>query len=59
MRWLSSGALFNSMTLRENVALPLEEHTDLPRQTVDIMVKIKLELVGLAACADQPTAPVV
>jgi phospholipid/cholesterol/gamma-HCH transport system ATP-binding protein len=42
-----SGALFNSMTLRENVALPLSEHTDLPAETIDIMVKIKLELVGL------------
>lgn len=42
-----SGALFQSMTLRENVALPLEEHTDLPPETIDIMVTIKLELVGL------------
>lgn len=42
-----SGALFNSMTVAENVALPLREHTDLPDETVDIMVKIKLELVGL------------
>lgn len=42
-----SGALFNSMNLRENVALPLIEHTDLPAATIDIMVKIKLELVGL------------
>jgi phospholipid/cholesterol/gamma-HCH transport system ATP-binding protein len=48
-----SGALFNSMTLRENVALPLEEHTTLPRQTIDIMVKIKLELVGLREHADK------
>ncbi len=42
-----SGALFNSMTLRENVALPLQEHTDLPGDVIDIMVKIKLEMVGL------------
>ncbi len=42
-----SGALFNSMNLRENVALPLQEHTQLDASTVDIMVKIKLELVGL------------
>ncbi len=48
-----SGALFNSMTLRQNVALPLEEHTLLPRQTIDIMVKIKLELVGLREHADK------
>ncbi len=42
-----SGALFNSMTVAENVALPLREHTDLPEETIDIIVKIKLELVGL------------
>jgi len=42
-----SGALFQSMNLRENVALPLEEHTSLDAATIDIMVKIKLELVGL------------
>ncbi len=42
-----SGALFNSMTLRENIALPLEEHTDLTPDVIDIMVTIKLELVGL------------
>jgi len=48
-----SGALFNSMTLRENVALPLEEHTDLPRNVIDIMVKIKLEMVGLREHAEK------
>lgn len=53
-----SGALFNSMTLRENVALMLEEHTDLPPQTVDIMVKIKLELVGLREHADKYPAQI-
>lgn len=42
-----SGALFQSMTLAENVALPLEEHTELDRSIIDIQVKIKLELVGL------------
>ncbi len=42
-----SGALFQSMTIAENVALPLQEHTDLDSATIDIMVKIKLELVGL------------
>lgn len=42
-----SGALYNSMTVAENVALPLREHTDLPEETIEIMVKIKLELVGL------------
>jgi len=42
-----SGALFNSMTVGENVALPLREHTDLDADTIDIIVRIKLELVGL------------
>src|SRR6476619_1265220 len=48
-----SGALFNSMTVADNVALPLREHTDLPEETIDIMVKIKLELVGLREHADK------
>ena len=42
-----SGALFQSMTLAENVALPLQEHTDLDPNIIEIQVKIKLELVGL------------
>jgi len=51
-----SGALFNSMTVAENVALPLREHTDLPEETIEIMVKIKLELVGLREHADKMPA---
>lgn len=51
-----SGALFNSMTVAENVALPLREHTDLPEETIEIMVKIKLELVGLRMHADKMPA---
>jgi len=42
-----SGALFNSMSVFDNVALPLRMHTDLPEETIEITVKIKLELVGL------------
>ena len=42
-----SGALFNSLSVEDNVALPLREHTDLNESTIRIMVKIKLELVGL------------
>jgi len=42
-----SGALFNSMSVFDNVALPLREHTDLDETTIEIMTKIKLELVGL------------
>jgi len=48
-----SGALFNSMTVAENVALPLEEHTDLDPEIIDIQVKIKLELVGLREAAEK------
>ena len=42
------GALFGSMTIGENVALPLREHTDLEESTIEIMVRIKLGQVGLA-----------
>jgi len=48
-----SGALFNSMTVAENVALPLREHTELDSTTIDIMVKIKLEQVGLREHAEK------
>jgi phospholipid/cholesterol/gamma-HCH transport system ATP-binding protein len=48
-----SGALFNSMTIAENVALPLQEHTDLDRDTIDTIVKIKLEQVGLREHAEK------
>ncbi len=53
-----SGALFNSMTLRQNVALPLAEHTNLDATTIDIMVKIKLEMVGLRVDADKYPAQI-
>jgi phospholipid/cholesterol/gamma-HCH transport system ATP-binding protein len=42
-----SGALFGSMTLAENVRLPLEEYTTLPRVAIDLIARMKLELVGL------------
>jgi phospholipid/cholesterol/gamma-HCH transport system ATP-binding protein len=45
-------ALFGSMTVGENVALPLREHTKLESSIIDIMVKIKLELVGLSGFED-------
>ena len=41
------GALFGAMSVADNVALPLREHTALEESTIDIMTKIKLELVGL------------
>jgi phospholipid/cholesterol/gamma-HCH transport system ATP-binding protein len=42
-----SGALWSSLTLRENVALPLEEHTELNRRERDEIVALKLAQVGL------------
>jgi phospholipid/cholesterol/gamma-HCH transport system ATP-binding protein len=42
-----SSALLGSMTLAENVALPLSEFTDLPGPIVDMMVRMKLSMVGL------------
>ncbi len=43
-----SSALFNSMTIGDNVAFPLREHTDLEESTIQIMMKMKLDLVGLS-----------
>jgi phospholipid/cholesterol/gamma-HCH transport system ATP-binding protein len=43
-----SGALFGSMTVGENVALPLREHTPLDESTIDIVVRLKLDQVGLS-----------
>jgi phospholipid/cholesterol/gamma-HCH transport system ATP-binding protein len=40
------------MTVGENISLPLEEHTDLDRNIIDIIVKLKLEQVGLRRCED-------
>jgi len=42
-----SGALFGSMTLAENVALPLEEYTDLAADEIELIARMKLSLVGL------------
>ena len=41
------GALFNSMTVGENIALPLVEHTRLDPRTIGLIVKMKLDMVGL------------
>ncbi|RIK56029.1 ABC transporter ATP-binding protein [candidate division KSB1 bacterium] len=49
-------ALFNSMTVGDNVALPLREHTRLEESTIKIMTRIKLELVGLAGFENFMTA---
>jgi phospholipid/cholesterol/gamma-HCH transport system ATP-binding protein len=42
------GALFSSMTVAENVKLPLRELTDLEEKTMDIMANLKLEVVNLS-----------
>lgn len=47
-----AGALFTSLTLGENVALPLEEYTSLPPATIALLVRIKLSMVKLAGFED-------
>ena len=42
-----SSALFGSMTIAENVSLPIKEYTDLPQKSVDTLVKMKLNMVNL------------
>ncbi|MEM6392860.1 MAG: ATP-binding cassette domain-containing protein [Planctomycetota bacterium] len=48
-----SGALLNSMTIQENIALPLQYHTRLDQETIDTTVKIKLMQVDLLHAADR------
>ncbi|KIL98226.1 Methionine ABC transporter ATP-binding protein [Paramagnetospirillum magnetotacticum MS-1] len=43
-----SGALFSSMTVGDNIALPLREHTELDETTIGIVTRLKLEVVSLA-----------
>lgn len=47
-----NGALFQSMTIGENVALPLRYHTQLDEDTIRVIVKMKLEQVGLRDAED-------
>jgi phospholipid/cholesterol/gamma-HCH transport system ATP-binding protein len=47
-----SGALFASLTLGENIALLLEEYTDLPPEAVKLLVRIKLDMVKLGGFED-------
>ncbi|MDO9337310.1 MAG: ABC transporter ATP-binding protein [Caulobacteraceae bacterium] len=49
-RWgvlFQAGALFSSLTVKENVAAPLHEHTDLSRAEIDDLAELKIALVGL------------
>ncbi|MCU0303625.1 MAG: ABC transporter ATP-binding protein [Thermoanaerobaculales bacterium] len=45
-------ALLGSLSVADNVALPLREHTRLEESTIDIMTRIKLELVGLGGAGE-------
>ena len=47
-----SGGLFSAMTLAENIALPLQEYTDLKAVQIRKLVSLKLALVGLAGFDD-------
>jgi len=48
-----SGALLGSMTVGENIALPLSQWTDLPDEAVEAIVQAKLRLVGLQGTEDK------
>lgn len=48
-----SAALFDSLSVRENVAFPLKEHTKLPAREIDHKVREKLDLVGLSGALDK------
>ena len=47
-----SGALFSSMSVGDNIALPLREHTQLDETTIGIVTRLKLEVVSLAGFED-------
>ncbi|WP_018874830.1 ABC transporter ATP-binding protein [Thioalkalivibrio sp. ALJ1] len=51
-----SGALLTDLTVFENVAFPLREHTDLPEDVLHTLVLLKLEAVGLRAARDMDPA---
>jgi phospholipid/cholesterol/gamma-HCH transport system ATP-binding protein len=53
-----SGALFGSLTVGENLALPLEEWTDLPADAIDAIVRAKLRLVGLTGFENHTPAEI-
>ncbi len=43
-----NGALLNSISVADNVAIPLEQHTNLPKPIIDRIIRVKLELVNLS-----------
>lgn len=48
-----NGALLNSISIAENVGIPLQQHTDLPRDIIERIIKVKLNLVGLGNAMDK------
>lgn len=53
-RWgmlFQDGALFSSLTVLENIKVPLKEHTKLPADLIDEIARVKVAMVGLAADA--------
>ncbi len=42
-----NGALLNSVDIFENVSIPLEQHTNLPKEIIEKIIQVKLNLVGL------------
>ncbi|WP_244475286.1 ABC transporter ATP-binding protein [Rhizobium sp. Leaf341] len=42
------GALFSSLTVKENIQVPMREYLDLPQEIMDDLARLKIELVGLA-----------
>ena len=53
-----SGALLQSMTVGENVALPIKEHSQVDDEITELIVKMKLELVGLTGFEDLKPAEI-
>jgi phospholipid/cholesterol/gamma-HCH transport system ATP-binding protein len=53
-----SGALFGSLSVAENVALPLDQWTDLPEDAIGAIVRAKLKLVGLDGSEDKLPAEI-
>lgn len=53
-----SGALLQSLTVGENVALPILEHSEVDENIIELMIKMKLELVGLTGFEDLKPAEI-
>jgi len=47
-----NGALLNTISLAENMAIPFEQHTNLPPEIMDYLIHMKLDLVGLGHAAE-------